>query len=329
MSQVVLPRFATQNAQGAKDLDYAFVIAGWPVIYTVAKNSYTPAGALSPWASFTNPIQAWANIPDAVGGNPKGRPEEGTCTIGQVDIDVLDRVYQGTRALSDLLSRQSYVIGAQQQIPITLASPLTGSSTSVNVTDANGIATGSLIYVGLECIKVGTKVQRTYPDTSWDLNGCARGYLLTSSTPHPGPGPTPGLPGARIYSFMPSLFRRRCYVYKGYQNLAMDQWAPAFGGMIGGVAKHGAKVTFSLFDATWLAYANGKQVIVGGAGSNPSTGPSTVLPPPILSQPGMIANGVGAADYTVSVNTDNVGNLGNGHYLLNIGGHWVAVTSVS
>src|SRR5690242_5954474 len=100
MSQTVSSSFAAQNAVGAKKLDYAFVIAGWPTVYTVSLSSYALAGDLANFSA----INAWADIPACAGAMVKGRPEEGCLSIGQMDITILDRRSSGVRQITDLLS---------------------------------------------------------------------------------------------------------------------------------------------------------------------------------------------------------------------------------
>jgi hypothetical protein len=88
MSQSLPTNFATLNAFANKTIDYAFVIAGWPTVYTVVKDSYALSG--TPFSQFTN-VRAWADVPAAVGAAMKSRPEEGGLTIGELEIDVQDR----------------------------------------------------------------------------------------------------------------------------------------------------------------------------------------------------------------------------------------------
>ena len=85
-----------ENTQSANAIDFALVIAGWPTIYTVSKNystlpSTSGTDVLSTANGFVGPTKALANIPDSVGVTVKGRPEEGSCTIAQLNIDLLDR----------------------------------------------------------------------------------------------------------------------------------------------------------------------------------------------------------------------------------------------
>lgn len=333
MSQTISSAsFLGQNAQGAKSVDYAFVIAGWPTIYTIAKSYSIPSsGDLSTSNGFIGPTQAWASVPDSVGMGTKGRPEEGACTIAQVDIDVLDRVAAGTRAISDLISRQSYLAAeaANPQTWTYLKSDLSNGAATVHVGDVSTWPTSGIAFVGLECLTyAGTQ---NLGDGTWNLTGCTRGYRLTSPMTHVGQVTDPTSltvtsPGARVYNnassttsntLMPSIYRRRAFIYKGYQSLPLDQWQPAFGGCIGGVKRFGAKVTFSLYDTTWQAYANGEQVVLSGD--------------PLLGRWHFkslsLANDTLAGDFnSVAVTVDDPTNLDNGHYLFNIAGHWAAVT---
>src|SRR5437660_11499729 len=112
MSQTVDPSYAAKNAQSAKDVDFILAISGWPTLYSVVKGSYAiPAsGDLSSASGFTA-IQPWMNAPSGVAAKVKGRPEEGGMTIGQMDLEIVDRVSTGKRALTDLVSRRAYLDG--------------------------------------------------------------------------------------------------------------------------------------------------------------------------------------------------------------------------
>lgn len=315
-----------QNAQNAKDVDYAFVIAGWPTIYTVAKNTYALGGDLSAANGFAPPntatplvtSNAWADVPDAIGSGAKGRPEEGSCTIAQIDVGVLDRVTNGKRALSDLLSRQAYLrvltltTNLSVSVPNGFQDP--GGIHSLPVLSTSAFPNAGTIYVGLECIQYTSKTATTF-------DGCTRGFLGTSPTPHAGPTVPFGSDGARVYPFMPSLYGRKAFLYKGYQNLGFAQWVRAFGGVIGGVAKQGPKVTFTLFDNMWLTWANGGQILLG-----PPKDPTRAS----VFRSATLTNDLLPGDFdNVLIDVDDATNLGNGHYLLNLAGHWAAVTSVS
>ena len=314
MSQSVNASLSARDAQSAKALDSAFVVAGWPTVYTVAKSYQVPStGDLSTANGFSfGSTQAWASIPDAVGQGVKGRPEEGGITIAQLDIDVLDRVSSGKRQISDLLSRQAYLNGASPAGPTTtlsgaLSNGLTETSGNITVASTSAFGNTGVIFIGLECIYYGKK-------TSTQFQNCVRGYRLTSQTPHPD--------GAMVYSDMPSIYRRRAYLYKGYQSLGLEKWAPAFGGAITGASRVGAQVTFSVSDTSWLAYANAQQMVVGNGANNPSN--------QVVFYSGTLTNDLLAGDYSgIAVTTPSATRLGNGHYLLKIAGHWVAVTSVT
>jgi len=299
MSQTVTNSFFAQNAQGAKGLDYAFVIAGWPTVYTISKDTYALAGDLTNFST----IHKWANIPVAAGASVKGRPEEGGLTIGQVDVDVLDRVANGKHELTDLLAREAYLEGTSAGVVTALSADLSNSATTVTVGSTTGFPASGTIHVGLECIKyTGT--------TSTTFTGCTRAYLLTSATPHQN--------GQYVYSFMPSLFRRKAYVYKGYQNLGMDQWARAFGGVIAGAEKTGALVTFSIMSTTWDYYTDGRRVAFGSS-KNPSD-------PPLYGSVSL-ATDLLSGDYSASLSPAIANaNLNNGHHLVKLGGHWKAIT---
>lgn len=305
MSQSVTASFAAQNALGAKGLDYAFVIAGWPNVYTIAKSSYSLAGD---FLNFST-LRAWANIPSAAGASLKGRPEEGALTIGQLDIAVLDRVFNGKRELTDLLAREAYLEGTSAGVITSLTATASNAATTITVASTTGFPSAGTIHIGFECIKyTGT--------TSTTFTGCTRGYLLTSATPHQS--------GLFVYSFMPSLYRRRAFLYKGYQNLGLDQWARAFGGVIAGAEKTGTLVTFSVMSTTWEGYTDGKRVAFGTSTSAADT--------PIYGSVSVTTNDVLSGDFSgITVNTSfsNIAALGNGHHLVKIGGHWKAITAAT
>ena len=232
--------FDARNADPAKAPEYAFVIAGWPTIYTVGRADYTPAGELATFPSQ----RAWADFPSGSAAKVKGRPEEGKMTIGQMDIEVLDRVEDGVRAISSLLSRQAYLEGNAPGTKTYLTSATTASQTdNILLASTAGLSTGSVIHISLEAVRVGTVTSGTR------LDGCTRGYRLTSPTPHANL--------VNVYHFLPNYYRRKAFIYKGYRQLPMDKWLPAYAGLITAAKKQGPKVSFSLLSTTWETYADG------------------------------------------------------------------------
>lgn len=293
----------SQNDSAAKSLDFAFVIAGWPTIYTIAKSDYTRAGI---FANFTA-TKVWASVPVSPTGQAvKGRPEEGGMTIGEMEVSILDRSSGGSREMTDLLSREAYLRGpaGSSGTATTLNGPLSNDPTITTITvgSVGGFSSsGGFAYVGLECIK--------YTGTSGNtLTGCTRGALMTSCTPH--------LTGSFIYSFMPSLFRRKAFLYKGYQDLALESWAPAFGGVIAGVQKQGPAVVFRVMSTTWNTWSDGRSVCFKWATDAPGLVPITEDALPL--------------DFSVLADiAEATSNIGNGHYLINIGGSWNGITGIT
>lgn len=326
--------FASETAKSAKAIDIAFVVAGWPIIYTIGTTRTTaqlPAtGDLSTANGFTA-ARAWASIPDSIGESAKGRPEEGTMTIAQVDVSVLDRYAGGKREISDLLSREAYLDAALARaaalpdapstptgIAATLNTAASVSATTLNLaSDAAALsASGGIVYIGLECIKYGACAP--HGDGTYDLTGCQRGYLLTTRNPHQ--------VGAKVFTFMPTLFRQTAYIYKGYASLDLSGWQRGFGGVIVGAAKRGAKVTFSAMSTMWLAYTDGREVLAAGVKPADASG----NPTPQLHRTGTLGKDVLAGDFSnVVIQVDDATNLGNGHYIANVAGHWMAIKSAS
>jgi hypothetical protein len=298
---------SSRDLVSSKSLDYALVIAGWPTIYTVAQE-YAPA-ATGPLVGF-DAVRQWADLPVAIGSAAKGRPEEGSTTIPQVEIAIVDRMENGRRALSDLLSRDSYLYGpdAANVASASIAIDLTPGSLEIHT--AGGSYTGSfpdsgLLYVGLECIK--------YSGTSGGFQNCQRGHLLTSPTPHL------TIMGARLYSFLPSLFQRKAFLYAGYQGQPLDDWRCAFGGVIVGAAKDGAVVRLSISSTAWSMYNDGRQAAFGQW-----PGPASSTTTFYFGDGGMLS--IDASDIPVNV---PAGAGMSANCLLKANGEWMAVTGVS
>ena len=289
MSQTVGASFAAQTRLNAKSLDFAFVIAGWPTIYTVAKDSYgIPASG--PLAAFSS-LKAWADLPAAIGEAAKGRPEEGGFTIGEAEVTILDRRAGGFRPVSDLISRESYLRNWEStfafpaDIPAVAGGALTAAATTIQLNEVTGFsAAGGLAYVGLECVKY------TGVDSGLrQLTGCTRGHLLTSATRHEG--------DTRVYNFMPSLYRRKAFLYKGYQNLGLADWAPAFGGAIAGVEKRGLGIAFRVMSTTWHLHNDSRRVALR---AHKPTGIGSGVAPTIALQSHMLSD-----DYSATVDLTN------------------------
>jgi hypothetical protein len=232
-------------------------------------------------------------------------------------IDVLDRVSSGSRTLSSLVSREAELRGpaGSSGTATTLTDNLTAANTT-SITVANGAnlpATNGVIYVGLECIKYATNTQGA-PAT---LSTLTRGYRLTSPTYH--------VATSLAYSFMPSLHRRKAYLYKGYQNLGLADWAPALGGVIAGVEKVGPSVRFRVMSTTWHTYNDSERVIFLPVpkGMSPGGGlvsfSSDVLSGEFEDIPVDLTDAPAAEDLVNPYVT----------FLLDIGGELVAITEAS
>src|SRR5262245_10217960 len=136
---------APQNAQSAKAIDFALVIAGWPTVYTAAKSYTLPASgvdSLSTAEGFDSVTKAWASVSDIAGLGAKGRPEEGSCTVSQIDVDLIDRMSGGSRAITDLCSRQAYLDNAATYPRTTLRVEVDHLATEIPVSSTNGFSAG-------------------------------------------------------------------------------------------------------------------------------------------------------------------------------------------
>src|SRR3990167_1198113 len=146
MAQASNTSFDSRNSDPHKAVDCIFAIAGWPTVYSVVKSDYTLAGDL---ANFTS-IRKWANFPSGASAKVKGRPEEGHMTLGQMDIEVQDKVENGVRAISDLLARQSYLEGTSTCTINQLNGRITRADTTITVDSTTGFAASGTIHIGLE-----------------------------------------------------------------------------------------------------------------------------------------------------------------------------------
>jgi hypothetical protein len=323
VSQTGTTAFNAESAKIAKAVDWLFVIAGWPTVYSCVNSTYTLAGDL---ANFTT-ILPWASPPKSAASETKGRPEEGSQTIGRWSVVLQDKQSSvARRSITDLVSRQAYVLGNAGSGHTTyLTVALTASATTVTVNSTTGFASSGNIYIGQECIHYTGTGATTF-------TGCTRGYLLTQATAHVGP-PTAGYltlnnnrtrsaqqsgQGAKVYDFLPNVYRRLAYVYKGYQGIASTvSWLPAMGGIITGDAKtKNGGVELSASSMTWETYVRGSRMIADTL-TNLQTYPEvyTVFPPLL------------GGDYNLEIYAPNIGNLANGHYALKVHGEWLGVAS--
>ena len=266
MPQSASADYQALDASPSKRPDFIFAVAGSPVLYAVADDSYAlSAGAhdLSSTNGFTT-IRKWAALPEISGAKMKGAfPEGGGFDIGDMKVELLDKhgTSTTTRDLTDLLSRQAYLEGNQTGGEYELTSdPLTKAATTINLVSTTGITAGDVIHISQEAILVGTVAGAT------QLTGCTRGYLLTNATRHE--------VGVKVYGYLPNLIGRPCWLYKGYRDLTLASWLEAWGGLV--TAAHRSepgKVTLQARATTWAMWG----------GSAPGGGPFV---PPGGSGPG-------------------------------------------
>ena len=304
MAQSVSQEYTERMADPSKRVDYAFVISGWPTVYTVAQSGYTAAGDLANFTSFRSVM----DLPRFAGAKCKGRPEEGKTSIGEMGVKIQDRLASGTREMTDLASRFSYLLDDSTGNEDTVDGNMSRSITTITVDSTAGFASSGNIYIGQECIK--------YTGTNGtQFTGCTRGYLLTPQMEH--------RDGVKVYDYLPNLYRRLCFLYKGTQDLTLDKWAPAFGGCIVADRKMEAGLALTCEDATWWYYQNQTAMIL-----NPWKSPFTADTVPPFS--GKLSSDLDGTTYTqIQFTFPILGGLNDGHWIMNMGGEWMAVRSAS
>lgn len=302
MAQTVSTEYTNRMADPSKRVDYAFVIAGHPTVYTVVKDDYSAAGDL---ANFTD-FRAIMDLPRVAGAKTKGRPEEGSATIGEMTVKLQDKVVSGSREMTDLASRFSYLLDNSTGVETNVNGNMSRTITTITVDSTTGFASSGNIWIGQECIK--------YTSTSaTQFQGCTRGYLLTPQMEH--------RDDVRVYSYLPNLYRRLCYLYKGTQDLTLDKWVKAFGGCIVDDRKQEAGLVLTAEDAMWWAYQNQSALILNPWKEKAGTVPSSA------GTMGEELHGPHAAD--VKINVPQLGTLANGHWVIQVGGEWIAVRDAS
>ena len=316
MAQTPSTEYAGLDEDPHKEPRFVVAIGGWPTLYAVGSETLTiPATGDLSTATGHTAIRNWASLPDSAGQKTKtNRPESGGTSLGQVDVDILDRYDDDVgRAISDLISRQAYLEGTSSGTitQLNASADLSISSGTVTVDDTTGFASSGNIWISQECIHyTGT--------TGTTFTGCTRGYLLTAASPH--------LDNVKVYSFKPALFMSQFYVYKGYAGLALDKWLEDFGGTIVGEGKSPGSVNFSARSTAWETYLDKRKLVAnvkfpedGSLTSYYNAGTFTIAGRPWLQGDYKID-----VDVTVPTSVD----LGDGHYLIKFGGYWMGIREI-
>lgn len=307
MGQTSNDHFDNTMDNGSIRADFAFVVGGWPTIYTVSSSDYTLAGDL---ANFDS-IRAWANLPDLSSRKCKGRPEDGQVSFGSVSQGIMDVNEDGARALTDLAARFSYLLGESSGVETTANGAIGRTDTTITLTDASSLPSSGRIWISQECISYTGK-------STNDLTGCTRGALLTASSPHED--------GVKVYAYKPTLNMSPFFLYKGAVDLPMEHWLPAGGGVIMSDAKSGNLLVLTGMDTGWLFWKNAEAHIM-----NPwrTWSPEEVDPhlPPTTGELGDVLLG---HDFNITVDTwGDLSRLGNGHYVINVGDETMVIQGVS
>lgn len=249
MPQTVSAAYQQLDASPSKRPDFVFVVGGWPTIYTVADDSYaigSGAHALSSTNGFTT-VRKWSDAPEISPSKMKGAfPEAGGYDIGDLVVELIDKhgVSTVTRDLSDFLSRQAYVEGNRTAAEYRLSSTITTTkaATDIVLQSTAGIVAGDVLHISQESILVGS-----VNGDGITLNGCTRGYLLTNASQHE--------VSVKVYSYIPNLTGRPCWVYKGYRDLPLSSWVKAWGGIITNASRgRPGKVVIQARATTWVMW---------------------------------------------------------------------------
>lgn len=299
MAQTSNAQYDAAMADNHKAVDYILAIAGWPTLYSVVKSDYTLAGDLANFDALYN----WMDLPKSAGARTKGRPEEGSSTIGEISVAIQDTVLAGTRHMTDLTSRFAYLLdqstGVETQI--NALAGLSRTNTTVTVDSTTGFASSGRIWIGQECIAyTGT--------TATTFTGCTRGSLLTDAAFH--------VDNQKVYGYLPNLYRRTAYLYKGTQGLTLDKWLKCFGGPIISDHKDGTQVYLTVEDARWWAWMNHSATI-----ANPWLIP-TGNPPP---KAGTLDTALPGSEVKAYILVPTTGDVGDGHFFGIVGGEYFAI----
>lgn len=250
--------YTSLSASADKAMDFIIAIAGWPTLYSVVKSTYTRAALTTggdKLQEFTG-VQAVASGLSEGGMSMKGQhPEEGMQAIGTFAVDILDKRLLGKRVGSELSSRMAYLFANQSGNTTSLVSTISATGGVITLVDGTNFPSGAVLYVGQEAILLGDKVGNVYGG----VTPCTRGYRLTSASVH--------LANVKVYDFMPNLYRRPIYVYKGYQSMTSTAgWLRTFGGIITDDIKENAFVSLEASANTWEMYARGTKKIASFSG---------------------------------------------------------------
>lgn len=304
--QTIDDSLKTRDAIASKDLDFAFLIAGWPTIYTMRGDTGYSVPTTGDFSQFTAIQTGWMQPPSGSAAKMKKRPEEGQSTIGQMDVEIIDANVSGGRKLSDLLSRQAYLEGASAGAITTLSANMTRAGTgTITVASTAGFpAAPSVFFIGQECIRYDAMT-----GTTFNVPSGGRGYRLTSPNAHAA--------NVKVYGFFPSVYRQMGMVYKGYKSVPLEKWARAYAGPISGDSKAGAFVKFEIMSANWETYRDGK---------------ARAFEPEVVLDTGKLVNLVLPLDFTglsVDLGVLPASVFGNGHYVIRVdGSHWAIRSAI-
>jgi len=312
----------------SKEIDYAIAIAGHGTIYTGHEvYTATSSGDLSTTNGFAATTKKYADAPKIDAAKMKGDyPEAGGFSIGSCSVDFIDKhtdAHLTLREWTDLAARVSYTEGNQTGTETTLASTITATGTTVVLTSGTGFVEGDVIFISQEAILLGSKSTNTF-------TGCTRGYRLTVAVPH--------LADVTVYAYLPSLYRRHLWIYKGYQGIPLSSWIKAWGGVIDGVNKAPGKVSLHAMGMAWETYGGRAR------GSRFSFLRSADIPPSRnLVRLGQISDDNNDVNLALDTQSDTLGGdftfdflvplskptgLGDdGHFALKSGDHWFGIIS--
>jgi hypothetical protein len=220
----------------------------------------------------------------------------------------------GNRELLSLCCRHKELLDVSTFPRTAVASGVDADDPEINVWSIAGFPNSGVAFVGQECVAYSVAEHHPTESGLFRLAGCTRGYRMTVATAHD--------VGAGVYSFMPNIYGRRAIIYKGYQDLAFDQWVPAFAGVVSGIERIGPSITFSLDDTRWLTEGDGLQQLLGVPLRETDPG---VFRPARIAEDARIS---GTEErYDVRVEAGEL--LANEHYLIRLGENWFGVKGLA